>query len=72
LIFLGRISPVKVFSDTLYADIALAAGGKLPVDAAYEDRAFYTVSGEVEIASRPAPGAEPRRSRRAAAALFVA
>ncbi|MEX2494821.1 MAG: pirin-like C-terminal cupin domain-containing protein [Woeseia sp.] len=45
----GRTSPVKVFSDTIYADVALAAGGKLPVAAAHEERALYTVSGEVEI-----------------------
>ncbi|MEX2494818.1 MAG: pirin-like C-terminal cupin domain-containing protein, partial [Woeseia sp.] len=45
----GRTSPVKVFSDTIYADVTLAAGGKLPVEAAHEERALYTVSGEVAI-----------------------
>ena len=46
----GRTSPVKVFSDTIYADVALEAGGTLPVDSAHEERALYTVSGELEIA----------------------
>jgi redox-sensitive bicupin YhaK (pirin superfamily) len=54
----GRSSPVKVFSDTLYADVALAAGGQLPVDAAHEERALYTVSGEVEIAGSRFPAGQ--------------
>ncbi|HEX2139197.1 MAG TPA: pirin-like C-terminal cupin domain-containing protein, partial [Woeseiaceae bacterium] len=48
-------SPVKVFSDTLYADVVLAAGGKLPVEAAHEERALYTVSGEVQITGERFP-----------------
>ncbi|XWN31753.1 MAG: pirin family protein [Devosia sp.] len=46
----GQSAPVKAFSDTIYADISLAPGASLPVDAAHEERALYTVSGEVEIA----------------------
>ncbi|HEX6015685.1 MAG TPA: pirin family protein [Geminicoccaceae bacterium] len=46
----GRTSPVETFSDTIYADAALEPGGTLPVDPAHEERALYTVSGEVEIA----------------------
>jgi redox-sensitive bicupin YhaK (pirin superfamily) len=45
----GLRSPVKTFSDTIYADVALEPGATLPVDAAHEERALYTVSGEVEI-----------------------
>ncbi len=30
---------------TIYADVALAAGSKLPVDAAREERALFTISG---------------------------
>ncbi|MEM8854745.1 MAG: pirin family protein [Pseudomonadota bacterium] len=46
----GQSAPVKAFSDTIYADIALAPGASIPVDAAHEERAIYTVNGEVEIA----------------------
>ena len=34
----------------LYADVTLEPGAAIPVDAAHEERALYTVSGEVEIA----------------------
>jgi redox-sensitive bicupin YhaK (pirin superfamily) len=51
----GRTSPVSTFSDTLYADVALAPGGALPVDAAHEERALYTVAGEVEIGGERFP-----------------
>jgi hypothetical protein len=47
---LGRRSPVGTFSDTIYADIELHAGSTLPVDPAHEERALYTISGEMEIA----------------------
>jgi redox-sensitive bicupin YhaK (pirin superfamily) len=47
----GLTSPVRVFSDTIYADVALEPGAALPVDAAHEERALYTVGGEVEIAA---------------------
>jgi redox-sensitive bicupin YhaK (pirin superfamily) len=48
--FEGLKSPVKVFTDTLYADIALQPGAKFPFDAAHEERAVYVLSGEVVIA----------------------
>lgn len=46
----GLRSPVKTFSDTIYTDVTLEPGATLPVDAAYEERALYTLSGEAEIA----------------------
>ena len=46
----GLISPVKAFSDTIYADAALEPGASLPIDPAHEERALYTVAGEIEIA----------------------
>ena len=46
----GKASPVKTFSDMFYADVRLDAGATLPLDADYEDRAIYTISGEIEIA----------------------
>ena len=33
-----------------YADISLGAGASVPLDPAYDQRAIYTVAGEVEIA----------------------
>jgi redox-sensitive bicupin YhaK (pirin superfamily) len=48
--FLGAASPVATFIDTLFADVALAAGSAVPVDAAAEERALYLVEGSVEIA----------------------
>ena len=48
--FLGLTSPVDSGWDTLFADVALDAGAKLPLDAGTEERAIYLVSGEVDIA----------------------
>jgi redox-sensitive bicupin YhaK (pirin superfamily) len=48
--FLGLTSPVKTGWDTLMADVTLAAGASLPLDADTEERALYIVSGEVDIA----------------------
>jgi len=48
--FLGLTSPVVPGWETLFADVALAAGAKLPLDAETEERAIYLVSGEVDIA----------------------
>jgi redox-sensitive bicupin YhaK (pirin superfamily) len=46
----GLASPVETKWDTMFADIALEAGARLPVDADAEERALYLVSGEIEIA----------------------
>jgi redox-sensitive bicupin YhaK (pirin superfamily) len=46
----GARSPVKTLMETLFADVTLTAGTKIPFDAAVEERAVYLVSGEVEIA----------------------
>lgn len=46
----GMTSPVGVFSETLYVDLALVAGTSFPFDAGHEERAAYVLSGEVEIA----------------------
>ncbi|GGE94338.1 pirin family protein [Stappia taiwanensis] len=45
----GARSPVKTASETIYADISLEAGRSIPIDATHEERALYTVEGEVEI-----------------------
>jgi redox-sensitive bicupin YhaK (pirin superfamily) len=53
----GARSPVPTAHETLYADIALDAGARLPIDAGHEERALYLVEGTVEIAGdRHAPG----------------
>ena len=46
---LGASSPVKTSSPMFYADVALQAGASLPLDPDYDERAIYTVSGEIEI-----------------------
>ena len=46
----GATSPLKASSETLYADVELAAGARMPIDATYEERALYTIAGEVEVA----------------------
>jgi redox-sensitive bicupin YhaK (pirin superfamily) len=46
----GASSPVPTFSDTLYADVELAAGAVLPLDPGYEERAVYIVSGTLDVA----------------------
>ncbi len=46
----GARSPVETLWETLFADVALTAGSKLPFDAKMEERAAYLISGEVEIA----------------------
>jgi len=49
--FLGMTSPVVTGWETLMADVTLAPGASLPLDAETEERAVYIVSGEVEIAA---------------------
>ena len=42
----GATSPVTCHSPTVYADIALAAGGTMPVDPEADERAIYVAEGE--------------------------
>ncbi len=49
----GARAPTKTFSDMCYADVALDAGATIPLDAGYEERAIYTLSGDIEIAGDP-------------------
>ena len=46
----GVESPVGMLSDWFYAEVRLAAGATVPLDAEYEDRAIYLAEGGVEIA----------------------
>ena len=42
-------APTPVFSETLYAAVELAAGGRIALPAEHEERAIYVVSGEVAV-----------------------
>lgn len=46
----GQRSPVEFPHPAFYAEAILAPGAVLPLDADYEERAIYTVSGEIDIA----------------------
>jgi redox-sensitive bicupin YhaK (pirin superfamily) len=45
----GATSPVVTGWETLFAEIALDTGAKLPLDADIEERAVYLISGEVDV-----------------------
>ena len=47
---MGARSPVQTPMAMFQADLQLAPGASAPLDATYEERALYTVSGTVEIA----------------------
>ncbi|MER8406020.1 pirin family protein [Mesorhizobium sp. M1307] len=47
--FCGLRSPVATASDTLYADLRLAPGASVKIPADAEERAIYTLEGEVSI-----------------------
>ena len=47
--FSGLRSPVGTASDTLYADLRLAPGASVKIPADAEERAIYTLEGEVSI-----------------------
>ncbi|MCX8570913.1 pirin family protein [Aminobacter sp. MET-1] len=47
--FKGLKSPVRQASDTLYADIKLAPGAKIKIPADADERAIYTLGGELDI-----------------------
>jgi redox-sensitive bicupin YhaK (pirin superfamily) len=47
--FQGLRSPVRADSETLYADLRLAPGASINIPADAEERAIYTLEGEVSI-----------------------
>lgn len=64
----GAQSPVQTASETVYGDVGLAAGARLPLAADHEERAVYVVDGAVDLAGRAGaagellvlrPGSEP-------------
>jgi redox-sensitive bicupin YhaK (pirin superfamily) len=53
----GRRSPVAAASETVFADVRLKVGSRLPIDADHEERAIYVIDGEIDIAGdRFGPG----------------
>ena len=48
----GQSAPASVFSDTFYADVALAPGARLPLPDDHEDRGIYIVEGSISIANQ--------------------
>ncbi|WP_421853154.1 pirin family protein [Oricola sp.] len=48
--FHGVTSPVTQHAETLYVDITLPVGGEIEIPADAEERAIYTVDGEIVIA----------------------
>jgi redox-sensitive bicupin YhaK (pirin superfamily) len=47
--FGGLRSPVATSWDTLFVEAQLKAGTALPLDASYEERALYVITGEIDI-----------------------
>jgi redox-sensitive bicupin YhaK (pirin superfamily) len=45
----GATSPVTCHSETIYADIALQAGGSMPIDAGADERAVYLAEGDANL-----------------------
>jgi redox-sensitive bicupin YhaK (pirin superfamily) len=78
----GLTSPVKTFSDMVYADIALQDGARYQLKAEHIERAIYVVGGEVEVIGQTGgfatneliifkPGAEIVLRARGAARLML-
>ena len=53
----GAASPVTCHSETVYADLALGAGGSVPIDPSAEERAIYVAEGDADLGGLPL---EPR------------
>jgi len=53
----GRTSPVRTFSPLFYLDVAMPAGGELPLPREHEERAAYVVEGAITCGvERAEPG----------------
>jgi len=48
----GLVSPVRVFSETFYVDVAMSARAALDIPAEYSDRAAYVLQGSIEVEGR--------------------
>ncbi|MGH6614327.1 pirin family protein [Sphingomonas sp.] len=45
----GRRAPTRIFSDTLYADLALIDGARFQIEAGHVERALYVIDGAIEV-----------------------
>ena len=45
----GKSAPTTTYAGTIYADIALAAGASVPIDADADERAIYLVEGDAVL-----------------------
>lgn len=45
----GERSPVTTYADTIYADIQLSPGGRVPIDPSADERAIYVSGGDVAL-----------------------
>lgn len=48
--FHGARSPVRLDHETVYVDLRLSPGGRIPIPASVEERAIYVIDGTIEIA----------------------
>lgn len=51
----GKTAPTNQHAPAIYADIVLAPGGSIPIDAEAEERAVMLVAGEAEVDGVPLP-----------------
>lgn len=49
----GASAPTTTYAETIYADIDLAAGGQVPIDAGADERAVYLAYGEASLDGVP-------------------
>ena len=45
----GERSPVTTYADTIYADIQLSPGGRVPIDPSADERAIYVSGGDAAL-----------------------
>ncbi len=45
----GETSPVTTYAQTIYADIQLAPGGRIPIDPSADERAIYVSGGDAAL-----------------------
>ncbi|RJG52831.1 pirin family protein [Sphingobium terrigena] len=45
----GERSPVTTYADTIYADIQLSPGGRVPIDPSTDERAIYVSGGDAAL-----------------------
>lgn len=49
----GATAPTTTYAQTIYADIDLAAGAAVPIDASADERALYVAYGEARLDDQP-------------------